>query len=670
MKAAKAWVAVLVAIVTLPAVAAAEGRAGDPTASKTLSPYFFVENGDPSVDRVPLQSTRVDAAISGVIANVRVTQVYVNRGSRPIHARYVFPGSTRAAVHGMTMTVGDHRVVAKIKEREEARATYDKAVSEGKSASLLEQSRPNVFSMRVGNILPGDRIEVELSYTELLTPEERLYEFVFPTVVGPRYSSQQEEGAPDHDRYVVSPYLPEGSPAPSTFDITVTVDAGMPLHGLVCPSHETFTGWEGPAKAVVRLDAKEGGGGNRDFILRYRLAGERIATGLVLFEGADESFFLLMAQPPDRVAAGDVPPREYIFVVDVSGSMDGFPLETSKALLRDLIGRLRAVDTFNVLLFAGTSHLMAPRSVPASAENVGAAVRAIEEARGGGGTELYAALERALGLPRAEGVSRSILVVTDGYISAEADVFGLIEAQLGKTNVFAFGIGSGVNRHLVEGVARAGGGEPFVVTAPAEAAAVAARFRRYVESPVLTGITVEAEGFEAYDLEPAAFPDLLAERPLVALGKWRGKAAGRIVLRGTSGAGPWEQAVDVAAATPSPANEGLGRLWARARIAALGDFGLPSTLEKNRDRILALGLKHTLLTAFTSFVAVHEVVRKPGGEGADAAQPLPLPAGVSNLAVGMTQGSEPEVAFVTLALLLALLLARRRPWASGGGEAR
>jgi Ca-activated chloride channel family protein len=666
MKAAAAWMAWVLAIVACPVLGAEEGRAGDPTASKTLSPYFFVEDGDPAVDRIPLESTRVDAVISGVIANVRVTQVYVNRGSRPIHAKYVFPGSTRAAVHGMTMTVGDQRVVARIQERAEAKATFEKAVREGKSASLLEQSRPNVFSMRVGNILPGDRVEVELRYTELLTPEERVYEFVFPTVVGPRYSSQRAQDAPERDRYVVSPYLPEGTPAVSRFDIRVALDAGMPLFGLVCPSHETRTDWGGPAKAAVVLDPKESAGGNRDFILRYRLAGERIASGLVLFQGEEESFFLLMAQPPERVAAGDLPPREFIFVVDVSGSMDGFPLDTSKALLRDLIGRLAPADTFNVLLFAGTSHLMAPRSVAATAENVAAAVRAIEQARGGGGTELYAAMDRALQLPRAEGVARSIVVVTDGYISAEADVFDLIGASLGKTNVFAFGIGSGVNRHLVEGVARAGRGEPFVVTDPGEAASVAARFRRYIESPVLTNISIAAEGFEAYDLEPAGFPDLLAERPLVALGKWRGQAAGRIVIRGTGGQGPWEQTLDVGASAPSPANEALRQLWARARAAALGDFGLEGSAEKNRDAIVALGLKYTLLTPFTSFVAVHEVVRNPGGDGDNVAQPLPLPAGVSNSAVGMTQGSEPELAFVLLALLSAMALRRRRRAADAG----
>jgi Ca-activated chloride channel family protein len=271
---------VVMAVMAWPAAGAAQASEdGQRRGDRTLAPYFFVENGDPAVDQVPLEGTDVDVTISGVIASVRVTQIYVNRGARPIHARYVFPGSTRAAVHGMTMTIGDRRVVAKIQEREAAKATFEKAKSEGKSASLLEQSRPNVFSMSVANILPGDRVQVELRYTELLTPEERVYEFMFPTVVGPRYSSDKAEGAPDRDRFVASPYLPEGSEPRTRFDIKVAVDAGVPLHELACPSHKTWTEWDGASKATVRLDAAEAGGGNRDFILRYKLAGERIASG-------------------------------------------------------------------------------------------------------------------------------------------------------------------------------------------------------------------------------------------------------------------------------------------------------------------------------------------------------------------------------------------------------
>jgi Ca-activated chloride channel family protein len=648
-------------VIAFAGIAGAEGS-GPAPGSRTEAPYFFVENGDPAVDQIPLESTSVDVVVSGVIADVRVTQVYVNRGSRPIHARYIFPGSTRAAVHGMTMTIGDRRVVAKIQERAQAQATFEKALREGKSASLLEQSRPNVFSMRVANVIPGDRVEVALEYTELLVPEEGTYEFVFPTVVGPRYEGESEGKAAAVARAVMlaaSPYLPEGTAPKSRFDIHVTVAGGVAIHDLACPSHGTATEWEGDRKAIVRLDADESGGGNRDFILRYRLAAERIASGALLFQGPDEGFFLVMAQPPARVTAADIPPREYIFVVDVSGSMGGFPLDTAKRLLRDLAATLKPTDTFNVILFSGASQLMSPRSVPATPANVQAAIAVIDGVGAGGGTELRAAMDQALGVPRAGDVARSIVLITDGYISAEADVFDLIAANLGRTNVFAFGIGSSVNRHLIEGVAHAGRGEPFVVTGPEEATATVARFRRYIESPVLTGITITAEGFDAYDLEPTGFPDLLAERPLVALGKWRGKPAGRIVIRGQGGSGPYEEAIDIGAMAPSADNHALAQLWARARVAALGDFGLQGSAESHRQEIVGLGLKYALLTPFTSFVAVLEEIRNPGGQGSCVRQPLPLPDGVSNSAVGMTQGSEPELVFMLVVLALVALAMRR-----------
>ncbi len=198
----------------------ASAQVDQPPADKTLSPYFFVEGGDPAVDRLPLKDTRVDVAITGVIADVTVRQVYENRGERPLHARYVFPASTRAAVYGMTMTVGDVRIVAKIRERETATREFEAAKQEGKSASLLEQSRPNVFTMKVANVLPGDTIQVELKYTELLVPTEGVYEFVYPTVVGPRYSEKRESEASPGDEFVNTPYTRQGEAPRSQFHLT------------------------------------------------------------------------------------------------------------------------------------------------------------------------------------------------------------------------------------------------------------------------------------------------------------------------------------------------------------------------------------------------------------------------------------------------------------------
>src|SRR5215468_1195414 len=267
---------------------------------KTLSPYFFVQ-GDPSLDSLPLKDTRVQIDISGVIADVKVVQTYRNEGSRPINARYIFPASTHAAVYGMRMRIGDQVIVAKIKEREQAKQEFDKAKQEGKSASLLEQNRPNVFSMSLANMMPGEQVEIELRYTELLAPTDGVYEVVFPTVVGPRYSSQPESssfGAPKEDHWIKSPYLHEGDKPTSSLHISARISAGVPIQDLICASHQVSPQWQSPAVAQLVLDNTAQLQGDRDFILRYRLSGDQIASGILLYKGGDENFFLYMAQPP------------------------------------------------------------------------------------------------------------------------------------------------------------------------------------------------------------------------------------------------------------------------------------------------------------------------------------------------------------------------------------
>ena len=272
------------------------------TDGEHLSPYFFVESGGEGEENFPLKSTAVEAVISGVVADVTVTQTYANTGTMPINARYVFPASTRAAVHGMRMTVGEEVIEARIKVREEARKTFADAKAEGKRASLLEQQRPNVFSMDVANIMPGETIAVELHYSELLVPEEGMYQFVFPTVVGPRYATLPAAGADDHHQWLHNPFLTEGREPTSTFDIQVTLAGGLPLQQVACPSHATDVAWDGPSQAHITLASGESHGGNRDFILDYRLSGDRIHSGLMLYEGETENFFMLMVQPPVRVA--------------------------------------------------------------------------------------------------------------------------------------------------------------------------------------------------------------------------------------------------------------------------------------------------------------------------------------------------------------------------------
>lgn len=643
-----------------PALAASQP--GPEATDKTLSPYFVVEGADPQVEALPLESTKVDVQVTGVIAEVTVTQAYKNAGKRPINAQYVFPASTRAAVHGMRMQVRDQVIEAQIKEKQQAAKTFEEAKKQGKSASLLEQQRPNVFTMKVANVMPGDHLEVSLRYSELLVPTNGVYELDYPTVVGPRYSNEAVATAKPGDKFIASGYTPSGAAPSYRFELSGAVSTPIPLQSLESPSHSITSTVDNPGLRHFAVAASERAGGNRDFVLRYRLAGDAVQSGLSLFDSGGEKFFLLQVEPPKRVATEMIPPREYVFIVDVSGSMSGFPLETTKKLLRELIGGLRPSDKFNVELFSGTSALLAEHSLPATPANIALATRFIDDQQGGGGTELLPALEQAFSLSKSEGLSRSFVVVTDGYIGQDRGAIELVRNKLSDANVFAFGIGSSVNRFLIEGVAKAGAGEPFVVTEPGEAAKTAERLRDYVKAPVLTDVKVKYEGFDAYDVEPKTLPDVLAERPLVIQGKYRGDARGFVTLSGLGGQGGFSQRFDLSQVKSRPEHRALSFLWARSRVATLGDFGFAEPSPQAKSEITALGLRYNLLTDYTSFVAVARKVVNPGGVAQNVDQPLPLPAGVSNSAVGPSADGADEPELLVLLALAAVVVALRVLW--------
>ncbi len=623
---------------------------------KTLSPYFkVIGENNAGLESLPLQETSTKVDIVGVIADIKVRQVYQNRGDSPIEAVYVFPGSTKAAVYGMKMTIGERVVIAKIKERKAAKAAYTKAKKQGKRASLLEQQRPNVFQMNVANIMPGDKIVVELSYTELIVPEQGVYEFMYPAVVGPRYSETPKQDAADNESWIANPYLHQNEPVPYTFDIDVSLTAGIPIQALKSPSHSIEVDYNEQGTANVHLKNANSRTGDRDYILRYQLRGKEIETGLLLHKGKHENFFLLMSQPPKRVTTENIPPREYIFVVDVSGSMHGFPLDTSKRLMQELLSGLRPTDSFNILFFSGGSSALSETSLPVTKANIEKAVSMLERQDGSGGTELLSALKRAMDFPAKETTSRSFVVITDGYVSIETEAFQYVKDNLNHANLFSFGIGSSINHFLIEGLARSGQGEPFVVTSPKEAFQTSMRFKEYIETPVLTGINLEFDGFEVYDVEPKQLPDLFAEKPLIIYGKWRGNPDGKIKILGYSGGSDYSKSIDVNTADASTSNEALRYLWARNRIADLGDFEKLRPNSERKAEITNLGLTYNLLTAYTSFIAIDEVVLNPDGSSRKVKQPLPLPKGVSDLAVGGIVPTTPEPGFMSLLSVLIII---------------
>ena len=643
----------------LPAAAPAD----DPSA-----PYFQIvgNRDDVSSESLPLKSSSASVVIDGTIARVRLTQCYANSGSVPIEAVYVFPASTRAAVHGMTLSTGGRVIAARIKESVKAKAEYETAKAEKKTAALLEEHRPNVFQMSVANLLPGDDIEVEIEWTETIPAVNSTYEFVFPTVVGPRYTGGKDQGMPgSRETWTANPHLLPGTPNPATFKLDVSLTTTLPLAEVTCPSHPVKVDFKGRNRATARFDAKAGEDpANRDFILRWKLGNNQVDAGLLLHRGKSENHFLLQIAPPPRVGLEQIPPRDYVMVLDVSGSMEGFPLETAKILLRNLVTGLRSEDTFNVVRFASDSGVLSDFPLAANPANVALAVEFIDSQSSQGGTELEAALKRALALPGGENRSRSFLLVTDGFISADAETAALVRGNIGEANLFTFGIGSSVHRELLESVARAGGGEPVIVTSPKEAGSAAAKFLELVSNPVLAKVKVTVEGVVLGGVEPDPHPDVFAARPLLVTGTWTGEPRGKIIVRGIGGNGvPFEKSIDLAeAAVKGLDHPALPVLWARERVRRLSD--------RERDagsirEITSLGMTYSLLTPYTSFLAVDETPRRFEGVAKAVKQPLPLPQGVGKSAVGghsamVKNASVPEPGSIGLIALLVVLLGLQR----------
>lgn len=626
--------------------------------SQSLAPRLWIPDGAPATDVLPLKSSHADIRINGPIAQVTVTQHYSNAGKRAINARYVFPGSTHSAVHGLTMKIGTRTIKAKIEEKQQAEHLFAKAQQEGKRAALMTQQRPNVFMMDVANIMPGDDVELMLTYSELLVPEQGVYELVYPTVVGPRYGSDPLQVARDA-AWIANPYAKDAgdghNPAATATGINLTVDSPIALKDLQSVQHKIETQWQNDKSATVSLDSSETQPGNRDFILRFRLQDQQIVSGLMTYSKGEENYFLMMAEPPARVKSGQIMNREYLFVVDVSGSMNGFPLDTAKNLMIKLLSTLKSTESFNILFFAGDARVLSPEPLTATPEHIQQALGMMSAYTGGGGTELINALTQAYAMPRKLDVARSVVVVTDGFVNAERDAYTLIADNLNSSNLFAFGIGSSVNRHLIESMAKAGAGEPFIVTGEAEVDAVSARFRQYIEAPLLSKITVSSKNVEIYDLEPKNIPLMLAERPIVVFGKYRSTSdQATFELQGQSASGAYQVAMPLAEAAHDQRAELLPILWARNRLMRLADMA-GNAMESNRDEIVKLGLGYSLLTPYTAFIAVDDVVANATKQAKNVQQPLPLPQGVSEYALASQPMPEPE--FYWLMVMLVGLIA-------------
>ncbi len=597
----------------------------------------------------PLKHTDVSIQVSGPLARAQVTQQFENPYSDKIEAVYTFPLPQNAAVDDMTLTVGDRVVKGTIKKREEARAIYEATKRRGNVAGLLDQERPNIFTQSVANILPGEQITITISYVETLSYDGGVYSVVFPMVVGPRYilgqpiaqapASQSLGGgwAYDTDQvpdasHITPPVLKPGTRSEHDLSLSVKIDAGVPIHKVQSTTHEIVVTNSKASQAEVQL-TQEATIPNKDFILTYVVAGEDIRDAVLTHRNGKNGFFTLLLQPPDRINTDEVTPKELVFVLDTSGSMSGFPIEKAKETMRLAIDGLNPHDTFNLITFAGDTHILFPEPVPATSSNVRKAQAFLSSRKGGGGTEMMKAIRAALDPTDSEEHLRIVCFMTDGYIGNDMAIVGEIQKHQ-NARVFAFGIGSSVNRFLLDEMAEHGRGEVEYVGLQDDGSAAARRFHERVQHPLLTDISVGWDDLDVSEIYPKRLPVLFSAKPLVLTGRYITPGKGTIRLRGKIAGRSVVRKIEVEFPGFEPKHDVLATLWARTKIADLmaQDFnGIQQGNPKPdvRKAITQLGLDYRLMTQFTSFVAVEELIITEGGQLRRVEVPVELPDGVS-----------------------------------------
>jgi Ca-activated chloride channel family protein len=603
---------------------------------------------------VPLKHTGIKTEISGFVARTEVTQEFENALPTAVEAIYVFPLPHESAVDGMSMTVGAREIRAVIKERDEARKIFEQARNTGHTAALLDQERPNIFTQSVTNIPPGGKVEIKLSVIELLKYEAGVYEFAFPLVVGPRYIPGNPISLGDHGTMPNTNQVPDASQisppvagvhtaethAGHDVSMEINLAAGVPVGDVESTSHKIFADRTGADSYHIKL-AHEAVLPNKDFILRYKVAGAGIDDAILTHSDKTGGYFTLILQPPNRPPEKALVPRQLIFVLDTSGSMWGYPLDMAKKTIQRALDNLRKDETFNLITFSGDTRILFPEPVPATPENVAQAKAVLAGAYGGGGTEMMGAIRAALGddagkdKPMEADPIRVVCFMTDGYVGNDAEIIAEVKKH-SDARVFSFGIGKAVNRFLLTKMAEEGHGDVEFVTAPGETQAAADRFYERVHSPVLTNITIDWNGLPVTEVYPREVRDLFSAKPIIITGRFTGNPSGKITIKGYQGTGDFSRVIPVDFSSAGANNAALEKIWARRKVEDLmaQDWnGIQMGNSAHKAEIIQVGLEHSLATQYTSFVAVEERTVVTDGKPVRVEVPVELPQGVSPLAV-------------------------------------
>lgn len=582
----------------------------------------------------PLQHTDVRASISGPIAAVDVVQKFANPFAVKIEAVYVFPLPSNAAITDFIMTIGDRKIRGVIREREQAKQIYEAARAQGLVASLLTQERPNIFTQRVANIEPNHSIDVQIHYFNTLPVVDGEYEFAFPMVVGPRFNPPGSTTGIGAANARATPnatgqptqvnYLKPTQRSGADISLQVNLNNPVPLGKIKCISHDVQTDRLGQNRAIVTLDHSDSIP-NKDFVLRFKPDDSKIQSGAVAFQHADGGYIALMITPPADQEDLRPIPMEVIFTLDVSGSMNGQPTKQAKDALRYALKHLGEDDTFNVIKFSDRTDKCFNHSMAAKSRNIKEALDYLDRSNGeGGGTMMLDGIRAALADNYEDNRLRVVAFFTDGYIGNETDILSEINRNIGQSRIFSFGVGSSVNRYLLESMARVGKGAAAFLTPNDDGYDIVANFLDRASRPAMSRIAINAPNCEFF---PKRIPDLYAGRPIMLVGRYAGTLPRSLNMTGRLNGEVYSANVPVTLADNFSAESALKPLFARAQISDLldqMDYGQGN----HQTQIRNIALQNNLLSPWTAFLAVDASRKTEGNFGITTPVPVPMPDGV------------------------------------------
>lgn len=643
----------------------------------------FLVKVQPSGQYVQSPTLHTDVAIqvSGIVARATVSQVFRNDSDQWVEGIYVFPLPEKAAVDHLRMRVGERVIEGQIREREQARAEYQAAKRAGKRASLLEQERPNIFTSSVANLGPGETLTVEIEFQQTLDYRQGEVSLRFPLVVAPRYipGGPAESGdsgsgwSADTDQVadasrVTPPVIDQGEVPRNPVSLSISVDAGFPLADVFSRYHTVVLAQSDESRFTTTL-AEGSVPANRDFELVWKAQPDTMPRSAVFSEtrGGEHYVLLTLFPPSGEMATHKRMPREVIYVIDTSGSMHGASMEQAKRAVELAIGRLSREDRFNVIQFNSVTDVLFNTAVPATQDNVSRARRYVSALEANGGTEMASALQAALPDERDEGYVRQVIFLTDGSVGNEDALFRLINDRLGVSRLFTIGIGSAPNSHFMTKAAQLGRGTFTYIGDVTEVAEKMSQLFARLENPVLSNIEVSWPRELNAEQSQQRIPDLYLGEPIVLSARVDGEPRGEVGLSGrtvlaSGGEQRWRRTLVLQGARPAA---GIGVIWARSKVEQLTDTLHDGASEVDvRQAVIDLALRHSLVTKYTSLVAIDVTPVRPADSVLNSQQvPLNLPLGWDQNKVfgALPQTATPAMLHALLSLLTALAAFSFRP---------